>query len=78
MKGEPLPLLALLRGTGNHSRFGVVFEVGSWFLDLLLWSCRAVLERVGDETLLFRGRQGEWSFLKWSGDVLGRLGSRWW
>lgn len=56
-------------GRGNLSRegLGVVFEVGgSWFSDLLLCRCGAVLERVGDEILLFGGERREWRFLKWA------------
>ena len=47
-------------GTGNLSRegFGGIFEVGgSWFSDLLSCPCGAVLEMVGDEILLFKGRK---------------------
>lgn len=52
-------------GTGNLSRegFGVIFGVGGrWFSDLLLCPCGAVLERVGDEILLFKGRRDRVEF----------------
>lgn len=52
-------------GTRNLSRegFGVIFGVGGrWFSDLLLCPCAAVLERVGDEILLFKGRRDRVEF----------------